>query len=63
MGLVLGAYHPNLQCHGSFIKWSSCRGIVADMPVLTEPEIFGPAADPVVQVVLPQTLEAGSSSL
>lgn len=61
MGLVLGTYRPNVQCHGSFRKWSSCRGIVADMPVDARPEIFGPANDPFVQVVVPNTLEAGSS--
>ena len=63
MGLVLGAYQPNIQCHRSFSEWSACRGIVGDMPVLTRPEIFGPGDAPLVQVVLPHTLEAGSSSL
>ena len=63
MGLVLGAYRPNVQCRGSFSNWASCRGIVADMPVLATPEIFGPEDDPVVQVILPQTLEAGLSNL
>ena len=61
MGLVLGAYRPNVQCRGSFSNWNSCRGIMADMPVLTIPEVFGPGDDPLVQVVLPHTLEAGSS--
>ena len=61
MGLVLGTYQPNVQCRGFFSNWVSCRGIVGDMPVLTTPEIFGPADDPAVQIILPHTLEAGSS--
>ena len=62
MGLVLGAYQPNVQCHGSNPNWVFCRGILGDMPVLTMPQIFGPGDDPLVQVVLPHTLEAGSSN-
>ena len=62
MGLALGAYRPNLQCHGSNPSWVFCRGIVGDMPVLTMPQIFGPADNPLVQIVLPHTLEAGSSN-
>ena len=63
MGLVLGTYQPNVQCRGSFTGWTSCRGIVADMSVDARPEIFGPGNAPLVQVVVPLTLEAGSLNL
>ena len=63
MGLVLGTYRPDIQCRGPFSNCASCRGIVGDMPVLTMPQIFGPGDDPLVQVILPHTIEAGSSKL
>ena len=62
MGLVLGAYRPNVECRGPFRNWAPCRGIVGDMSVLKVPEIFGPGNDPLVQVILPHTLVAGSSN-
>ena len=62
MGLVLGAYRPDVQCRGALAPWASCRMIIGDMPVLETEEVFGPEGNPSVQVTLPRYLESGSSN-
>lgn len=64
MALVLGTYHPDIQCGKSLDTWKSCRSIIGDMPALTMPMIFGgPQDDPAVQVLLPQILKSGTCCL
>ncbi|KAF6217540.1 hypothetical protein HO133_006878 [Letharia lupina] len=58
MAVVLGTYHPDVQCRGTFGPWASCRSILGDMPTLAATEIFGPPEDLAVQVPLPQFLES-----
>lgn len=62
LALILGTYKPDIACRGAFPSWRSCRDVMAEMPVSTETQIFGPAIDPDAQVVVPHFIESGKSS-
>lgn len=59
LSVVLGIYHPNVQCRGTFgPERTSCRDIVGDMPADETSRIFGPQGDPRAQQKLPMVIES-----
>lgn len=52
--LVLGTYHPSVECRGSFgHEWTSCFDILGDMPADEQMLKFGPRNLPEVEQKLP----------
>ncbi|CAF9930849.1 hypothetical protein IMSHALPRED_008295 [Imshaugia aleurites] len=59
LAVVLGTYHPNVQCRGAFgAEWTSCRDVLGDMPAGKTRLIFGPRGAPEVQQGLPVLIES-----
>lgn len=60
--LVLGTYHPSVDCRGSIgPEWTSCFDILGDMPADERVLKFGPRGFPEVEQKLPMRIVSGKS--
>lgn len=65
MGVILGAYKPNIRCDAPALEphWLSCTLLLKEMVATKQALIFGPKGTPNVAVELPYTIESSENMI